>query len=610
MPPKSPKSPKGKDKKGKDKKNKKKKKNEIVFSNVDKAFCHLNITDLNRKLAHLRSHLYNLEEANIALKKDNEVVTDRKDAADFLQRKLDKREEEFKILEKEFEHITQLRESENAEYQMKIKDLEAVNDAMKKQLMFEIKLMQGKLNCLEEYRHTRHILLSKLEDAEDAVEQKEAANKLALFEMEEKALIEKDNLKKGIEMKLLQLAEDFARSNEIRASSYTRRLIRENIALHKEIEQLITAHIKMKSQYDEYVFRNKGILQNYTALEDTNHNLLKKLQTQVQIIEVLTEKSEMFAMKYNEITRANNIYQRQLTQNECDRFNYKTVSEKLHNLRIRIDDLKLQNSRLTSKQLKYEVEISMLKETFNVLRNSIEVFVGIKKPPLDSCKTGTDQEVCEAEAFADNRQNLLMKLLEILNMAEQPEDKPICTPVDSREDLYKPGNLGFIPIQKPSLIDMFLEDVPDDTNEIHPMNGAMNMDNLRLPEACEVEGNSVSDMEMGSLFIASSLKSEIIVQVEEQEPLEYPEDNDSSSGKQSEDEIVCDQPAVEPEKEKPAEIIQDIKSVQKSEESDEDRDNESEKPSIDLTMQPIQDNDEEAGDEGDEEEEFEPFHFY
>jgi len=132
---------------------KKEKKDVNKVTQVDRTFYELTITDLNQKLARLRSHLTSVDESNITLtEKLKEVESDGVDVAAHLERTLAERNNSITELEERLVEITKVRDVENRLAQEKIGDLEAKYKAMHDQLTSEIKLLNGKLNSLDEFR--------------------------------------------------------------------------------------------------------------------------------------------------------------------------------------------------------------------------------------------------------------------------------------------------------------------------------------------------------------------------------------------------------------------------------------------------------------------------
>lgn len=111
---------------------------------VDKTFYELQITDLNRKLARLRSLVQELEEKNEELTTTNtQIEEDRADVIAYLKRTLAEKENELRDQQERLKAMNEVRQEETQKYEEQIKELEFEFKTMQEQLNSEIKLLQG-----------------------------------------------------------------------------------------------------------------------------------------------------------------------------------------------------------------------------------------------------------------------------------------------------------------------------------------------------------------------------------------------------------------------------------------------------------------------------------
>ncbi|XP_068143057.1 cilia- and flagella-associated protein 157 [Drosophila tropicalis] len=515
-------------KKGKGKKKDKKDPNKLTT--VDRTFYELNITDLNQKLSRLRSHVAGLDESNVGLaEKLREVEVDRTDVAAHLERMLADRNNTITELEERLVEISKVRAAENRSAEEKITELETKYKAMHDQLSSEIKLLNGKLNSLDEFRIQRDVLLAKFDSQEADLKEKEKEQKEALYNMEQKAVVEKDALKKEVEQKLLQVSEDFTRSSEIRNAGYTRRLIRENIALQREIDSLVTAHIKLQQQISSQMEKHKEIEEQYSALEQIKNELVHNSVTKIKIIEALTKNYEKLKAKYVENLRFRKAYESQQQTDQSEQLKQKNAAAKLENLTKQIEIRTLENKHLVVINEHNERELlrlwSFVHQIKITVRDAIIAEQSATLFPQRLIDAKVDppeviQEVQEdAKAFCKlTRMDLLSKLMDLVS--SHSEEMPRTASIGGTSmALYAPGKMGFMPQQSKAASNEKNRagGVPKQLVDVSQQN-----DEQVTGQAQKTQGNeySIIDVELGATLYVSTSREEEFVEMEEENPEE------------------------------------------------------------------------------------------
>ncbi|XP_017022739.1 cilia- and flagella-associated protein 157 [Drosophila kikkawai] len=541
---------------------KKEKKDPNKITQVDRTFYELTITDLNQKLARLRSHMTTVDESNIAInEKLKEMEADGVDVAAHLERTLAERNNTITELEERLVEITKVRDEENKMAQDKIGDLEAKYKAMHDQLTSEIKLLNGKLNSLDEFRIQRDVLLAKFDDQEADLKEREKDHKEALYNMEQRAVVEKDALKKEVEQKLLQVSEDFTRSSEIRNAGYTRRLIRENIALQKEIDLLVMSQIKLQQAYTNQKAKHKEMEEQYSALDQIKNELVRNSVNKIKIIEGLTHNYEKLKAKYVEGLRYRKAYEANIQAEKCENVKQKDAFAKLRTLAKRMEILELENHNLGVVHAQHEIEITRLRGVIQeikcTVRDAIVAEQAAKTFPerLEEANVDERQVIKEVreEAVAVcklKRSDLLSQLMNIVSSHSEklPMTPSVASIGSATSSLYAPGKMGFMPKkQRETPYAAFKSEVIDqEPDRSIPEHLQRQRAQDRDSSLLRGEGNTIIDVEFGTtLYVSSSREDDIIEQ--EEEPLEEPEGSSSTvSVKKPSSEASAPAPATAP----------------------------------------------------------------
>lgn len=522
----------------KGKKDKKPKDDPNKLTQVDRTFYELTITDLNQKLARLRSHLVTLDENNVTLKEQLKAVTEeRTDVAAHLEKTLAERTDTITELEERLIEITKVRNKEKAEAAEHIKDLENKYKAMHDQLTSEIKLLNGKLNSLDEFRIQRDVLMAKFDDQEAEAKEKERLHQELIYSMEQKAVVEKDALKKEVEAKLLQVSEDFTRSSEIRNAGYTRRLIRENIALQKEIDSLVLSQIRMQHDFNETMAKQKEMSEQFAALEQLKNELIRSAQNKIKIIEKLTDNYEKLKAKHVQLIKYRGLYENLAKRDVCERFTVNDMSKKLTIMGQRIEGLKLDKNRLVSLHEQYEQEILRLRGVIQQIKNTVQIAITAidEGRRLESQRSTIHDEV-QADELALRklqRQDLLNELLDIISkqVNDLPDAASIATPSHSQTSIYKPGKMGFMTRSTSSLMEIFKRDVHRlvSAEILATAYQTKKEEGKIIPKDRVSEAGSIIDVQMGSTLYVSESHDEMDVPAQDEgEPDDVGEEGSTS----------------------------------------------------------------------------------
>ncbi|XP_044761918.1 cilia- and flagella-associated protein 157 [Coccinella septempunctata] len=429
---------KGKGKKGGKKKGKGKvEKPEGALTEVDKTFYELTITDLNRKLARLRSTNTELEEKNETL---NEKLTkldeDRNDVIVYLKRILQERTEEINELQVGITKLQESLEQDKEECTTKTEQMENDYKQMHEQLTSEIKLLEGKLNALEEFRVQREDLMKKFEAQEDQMEEQEQKHKRAIYEIERKFIIAKDKLKKEMEARLLQLSTEFQDATEIRIAATTHRVIRENIAINNELDEMLNVHKRLYSENQDMKQRDKTLRQQAQLHCIEKNKALGKARVQGKVIEQLTGEHESMKKKLEHFKNIESdmhvareeLYKAHLKVQSLEN-KIRVLEQNFHAAKCTITSLETNSSYYLAEATRLEAVL-------------LEAVGAIK----EAAKIQRAQRITDKATLATKRENLLNQLFKLMITAKDTKiKKPSLSSVSSVESIYKKGDLGFVP---------------------------------------------------------------------------------------------------------------------------------------------------------------------
>lgn len=429
---------------GKKKKEKKApKENKEQLSAVDKTFYELTINDLNNKLSHLRSHNAKLEERNAELETTMvQLEEDRSDITAYLNRTLNTQANNIKDFEEKLTQLAKVRAGETERFQRKIQDWESKYKTMHEQLTSEIKLLTGKLNSLEEFRIQKDELMAKFDQQETDLKEQNQRHKETLYELERKQILDKDRLKNEVENRLLQLSNEFAKSNEIRISAHVQRMVRENIALNNELDRLVVTTERLMADNKRICDQNSEQRLYTQCVLEENARLVDVCQKRLRIIEKLTTECERIKEQSQVHSEADK--HRQLAEVREMAVRKELIESKSKVLALQKDAIgqKHQCKTHLSSSAEYKKEIHRLTTVLRQLKQTISA-------TLETADSADNDELqrMHRKRLLDEMQSILMCVSETDEFAVD-ESSEVTQSRPLSRDSYHRGRIGITPVRK------------------------------------------------------------------------------------------------------------------------------------------------------------------
>lgn len=426
---------------GKKKKDKKSTETKETLSAVDQTFFEITINDLNNKLAHLRTHNAKLEQRNEELESEMaQLSEDRADVTAFLNRSLHTQAGSLKDLEEKLSELSKVRQEETENFQSIIKGWEVKYKAMNDQLSSEIKLLNGKLNSLEEFRIQKDELMTKFDQQEQDLKDQNHRHKVTIYELERKQIIDKDRLKKEVENKLIQLSNEFRKSNEIRIASHVQRLVRENIALNNELDCLLVTHRRMETERQTMLERYKETQSLLKALKAENFDLSTMCEHRYNIIRELQKECQVFRSQQELIDQTDTIRKlaetRETTvRKELNEFKTKMMDMQ-HELDTQRSDCQLHSARAQTNNQIMEQLFDTLKQVRHVIMTAVNF------DQTNVSEVGAVFTEVQRKNILTEMENILtyVKDIDVSHDAKKSNQKS-----SKFRSLYKKGTVGILP---------------------------------------------------------------------------------------------------------------------------------------------------------------------
>ena len=361
-------------------------------------------------------------------------------------------------------------------------------------LSSEIKLLTGKLNSMEEFRLQRDDLMAKFDTQEMELKEQAKKHKAILYDMERKVILDKERMRKDVENKLLELSTEFTKTSDLRVAASTQRLVRENIALNNDMDQMIFTQERLQRENEDMKKRHIEIAGQYEANVAEKRRLIKTGEQQLEIIQKLTSEYEDLRDQNSylkEIKRGHEVARKMSKDNRSELMDLK---EKVRILEQHIHVIDCDRQQLKGETIYHRQEYDRVSKIIKSVRLTVK----------SAIKGDVDQD---DPAFRESqRKNLLTDLLNILNDLEKHGKKPSLETIPSIQDFYSQGDLGIIPKEDADMIIRNMPKLKIDSSFLTPT--IQSIDVIDTAEQFESENELLDPVTAsGSVLFASENES-------------------------------------------------------------------------------------------------------
>lgn len=378
-----------------------------VINEVSKEFYLVQIRDLEQKIARYQEKCDKLELLNKEIQKNfDQQAHDKDEIASFLTNKVDKKSIEIIDLQGQLRSLEEDMKSEKEKYSSDFDTLKAEMKEMRNELTSENIILGDKLASLEEFRLQREELMKKSAEMEEQIKTQENNHKEQMYQLERKAVVDKDRLKKEMILRVNTVAAEFRKVSNKQMADTTKRAISENVMINSQLAKMSDKTMELISENDEMKMNEKAQQQNLEILEHNEKELMKKNAMHKKLIIMLTEKSREQEQSLEEFAERDKKY----AELESE---FQSLKAKFENLTSSEQSLRNERDSLKKKCELYENENNVLNEDKQYLISILADASYVIKQALQH------HDQADAATTEMKNTNLLNKVVEILNVAAE-----------------------------------------------------------------------------------------------------------------------------------------------------------------------------------------------
>lgn len=378
-------------------------------SEESKEYYQLQIRDLEGRLDRYQKKWDEIcAKENFFQAQFDQLSSDKKEIVSFLKRTLNQRMDEIADLNDQLSGLQLAKDAEKDGYEAQLAQMRHVFQETTDRLTSENMLLAGKLAALEEFRVQKEDLMAKFAALEDKLRKQEDEHKDMMYELEKKAVLDKDRLKKEMVQKVNTVAAEFRRVSNDQMAETTKRAIRENVAISSQLAKMSEKSLELIQENDELKERESEMKKQLEMLEDNEKEFVRNNLSNQKVIRMLTAKCQqqqemldLALQKEQDLSHLNTEHQSLQEEAQALRKRMMSLEEEVQNLMERMNKA---NRQLEDEVKKRQSVEKVLSQAASSLKDHLMV------------KSSGDEDDEQVESLA-RRNQMLHSLLMLLNSA-------------------------------------------------------------------------------------------------------------------------------------------------------------------------------------------------
>ncbi|XP_063172328.1 cilia- and flagella-associated protein 157 [Candoia aspera] len=271
-------------------------------------FYLIQIRELEGRLARYQQKWDELQVSEELFRSEYEkMLADNKEIVSFLKKTLNQRVDEIADLNSQFQNLQHAKDSEKDAFETQLVQLRHEFQETKDQLTSENMLLSGKLAALEEFRLQKDEILAKFAERENQLKKEEEQHKEVIYNLERKAVIDKERLKKDMLHRVNTVAAEFRKVSNNQMAETTKRTIRENVTISLQLTKITEQSLQLIQENDRLKEAHAEAMKQLQLLENNEKMMAKNSLSNQKMIWMLTEKCKKLQTQVDEYLKTKTL---------------------------------------------------------------------------------------------------------------------------------------------------------------------------------------------------------------------------------------------------------------------------------------------------------------
>ncbi|XP_007471886.1 PREDICTED: uncharacterized protein C9orf117 homolog [Lipotes vexillifer] len=264
---------------------------EMPISEEIREFYHIQIRDLEDRLARYQQKWDELAVQEKLFRQELEqLANNKKEIVAFLKRTLNQRVDEVTNLNEQLQSLQLAKEMEKDAFEAQLAQVRRGFQETKDQLTTENIILGGKLAALEEFRLQKEELMEKFMLLEDQLRKQENEHKDYVHALEKAAALDADRLKKEIIQRVHVVATELRTVATSQMWDTTKRAIMENNTMTLQLAKISRQGMQLLQENEQLRGNQDNLCRQLGLLENSQKVMARHSRGHQKIILMLTEK--------------------------------------------------------------------------------------------------------------------------------------------------------------------------------------------------------------------------------------------------------------------------------------------------------------------------------
>ncbi|XP_070614909.1 cilia- and flagella-associated protein 157 [Erythrolamprus reginae] len=311
---------------------------ENVVPEHSREFYLIQIRDLEGRLARYQQKWDQLQVSEELFRSEyDKMLTDNKEIVAFLKKTLNQRVDEIAELSLQLQNLQQAKDFEKDAFETQLVQLRHEFQETKDQLTAENMLLSGKLAALEEFRLQKDEILAKFAERESQLRKEEEQHKDIIYNLERKAVIDKERMKKDMLHRVNAVAAEFRKVANNQMAETTKRTIRENVSISLQLTKVTEQSLQLIQENDRLKEGHAEAIKQLQMLEENEKKMVTNRLSHQKIIWMLTEKCKELQTQLDEHLKTKPLLAKLQKSNESLFEQNLVLREQLNRLKEELD---------------------------------------------------------------------------------------------------------------------------------------------------------------------------------------------------------------------------------------------------------------------------------